>query len=63
MANSHDSLHARSPQRRRTPRRTAWMSERQLDAYLQARETLRRVSDFARSAARASTAAAPPSSF
>ena len=63
MANSHDPLHARSPQRRGTPRRTTWMSERQLDAYFQARETLRRASDFARSGAQPPDPSAPPSSL
>jgi len=37
------------------------MSERQLDAYLQARDTLRRISTIARLTAGASPPTAPPS--
>ncbi len=42
MANTRTSTFRRS-QPRRPARGIAWMSERQLDAYLQARETLRRL--------------------
>ena len=48
MANTHDTSHARRSQRRKVTRGKSWMSERQLDAYLQARDTLRRVSANAR---------------
>jgi hypothetical protein len=41
MANTQPSTTQRSP--RRSRRGVTWMSERQLDAYLQARETLRRL--------------------
>ena len=42
MANTRISAF-RHAQPRRSSRSVAWMSERQLDAYLQARETLRRL--------------------
>jgi len=35
------------PERRSSTRRVSWMSERQLDAYLQTRETLRRLREAA----------------
>ena len=60
MASSHATSLARRPRCRSDPCRTAWMSERQLDAYLQARETLRRVGAAARTAVDASQPAAPP---
>ena len=63
MANSRTTSHARLPQRRCAARGTPWMSERQLDAYLQARDTLRRVGTIARLTTEASQPAAPPSSL
>ena len=63
MANSHTTSHARRLQRRCAARGTPWMSERQLDAYLQARDTLRRVSAIAQLTAEASQPAAPPASL
>ena len=62
MANSHTTSHARRPPRRCAARSTPWMSERQLDAYLQARDTLRRISTIARLATEASQPVTPPSS-
>lgn len=44
MAHSHPVSQARRTRQRSTPRGTCWMSERQLDAYLEAREALRRIS-------------------
>ena len=61
MATSTTISHTRRASRRTTTGNMRWMSERQLDAYLQARETLRRVSALARSSAQASQPAAPPS--
>jgi hypothetical protein len=61
MATSRTASHARRTQRRNTPRGSSWMSERQLDAYLQTREALRRINNTALLSAKASQPAAPPS--
>jgi hypothetical protein len=43
MANTHAPTRQHRSQPRRSARGLRWMSERQVDAYLQARDTLRRV--------------------
>jgi len=63
MANSRTTSHTRRTQRRSTTRGVSWMSERQLDAYLQAREALRRVSNTALLIAKPTQPAARPSSL
>ncbi len=63
MANPHTASQARRTSRHSTTRGTRWMSQRQLDAYFQARETLRRVGTIARLTAEASSPAAPPPSL
>jgi len=56
MANSTASSHRRRAPRPESMRGMPWMSERQLDAYLQAREALRR----ARAVASLTAAVRPP---
>ncbi len=59
MANTPTSSHQTGSRGTRGQR---WMSERQLDAYLQARDALRRVRDAVTSADRRRGAASPPAS-
>jgi len=59
MVNTHDTSHARRSQRRNVTRGKPWMSERQLDAYLQTRDTLRRISANARQSAETPQGTAP----
>jgi hypothetical protein len=60
MATTHVHTPLRQSHRRDATRGIRWMSERQLDAYLQARETLRRLRTTTASTADA-VRSAPPS--
>ena len=57
MATTHAPTHLRQSNRRDVTRGIRWMSDRQLDAYLQTRETLRRLRAVT---ADAGHAASPP---
>lgn len=60
MATSRSMSRAPDTGLRSSARNVAWMSARQLDAYLQARETLRRFSTKTPLIARAPRPASPP---
>lgn len=60
MATTHAPTPARQSHRRDATRGVRWMSERQLDAYLQTRETLRRLRMATALTTSAGQAASPP---
>ena len=60
MATTHAPTRSRQARRRDASRGVRWMSDRQLDAYLQARETLRRLRTATAMTTSAGHAASPP---
>jgi len=60
MATTHAPTHSRQVRGRDTSRGVRWMSDRQLDAYLQTRETLRRLRTATALTTSAGHAASPP---
>lgn len=60
MANTSQSVTRRRATRRAAPGRLPWVSELQLEAYLQAREALRRARAATSSSTSTASPAAPP---
>ena len=60
MATTHAPTRSRQARRHEASRGARWMSDRQLDAYLQARETLRRLRTATALTTSAGQAVSPP---